>query len=88
MTHQRKWMILSPIGLTLIGLGLSITLEAARAKNAGEPWFWLGTLGLIVVNAGAACVGDGVKHRVLYELECNLYKSERLKPQHLHTEPE
>ena len=69
MTHQQKWMILSPTGLTLIGLGLSITLEAARAKGAGDPWFWLGTLGLIVVNAGVACFGDGVKHRVLFEIE-------------------
>jgi hypothetical protein len=69
MSHQRKWIILSPTGLTLIGLGLSITFEAARAKGADEPWFWLGTFGLIVVNAGVACFGDGVKHRVLYELE-------------------
>jgi hypothetical protein len=69
MTHQHKWMILSPTGLTLIGFGLSIVLEAARLKNANEAWFWLGTFGLIVVNAGVACFGDGVKHRVLYELE-------------------
>jgi hypothetical protein len=69
MTNHKKWMILSPTGLTLIGFGLSIVLEAARLKNAGEPWFWLGTLGLIVVNAGVACFGDGVKHRVLHELD-------------------
>jgi hypothetical protein len=73
MTHQQKWMILSPTGLSLIGLGLSITLEASRAKGAGEPWFWLGTLGLIVANAGVACFGDGVKHRVLYELKHKSY---------------
>jgi hypothetical protein len=69
MTHQHKWMFLSPTGLALIGFGLSLALEAARLKNAGEPWFWLGTLGLIVVNAGVACFGDGVKHRVLFEIE-------------------
>ena len=71
MTHQQKWMILSPTGLALIGFGLSLTLEAARAKGAGEAWFWLGTFGLIVVNAGVACFGDGVKHRVLFEIEQN-----------------
>lgn len=69
MNLQTKWLVFSPVGLTLVGFGLSLTLEAARAKNAGEPRFWLGTLGLCVVNAGLAFFGDGVKSRVLLELQ-------------------
>ena len=69
MSLRTKWLVFSPLGLTLVGLGLSVTLEAARLKSAGEPWFWLGALGLCVVNAGLALFGDGVKSRVLLELQ-------------------
>ncbi len=62
-------MVFSPLGLTIIGLGVSITGEAIRAKTLNQPWFWLGTLGLVVLNAGVAVFGDGVKSRVLMELE-------------------
>jgi hypothetical protein len=69
MTHRLKWMIFSPLGLTIIGLGVSLTGEAIRAKTLNQPWFWPGTLGLVVLNAGVAVFGDGVKSRVLMELE-------------------
>jgi hypothetical protein len=69
MNHRMKWMLFSPLGLTIIGLGVSLTGEAIRAKSAGEGWFWLGTLGLVVLNAGVAVFGDGVKSRGLMELE-------------------
>jgi hypothetical protein len=69
MSHHMKWLVFSPMGLSLIGLGVSITGEAIRAKTMNEPWFWLGTLGLAVLNAGVAVFGDGVKHRVRMELE-------------------
>jgi hypothetical protein len=69
MTNRTKWMMFSPLGLTIIGLGVSITGEAIRAKTVNQPWFWLGTLGLVVLNAGVAVFGDGVKSRVLMELE-------------------
>lgn len=69
MTTRAKWLLFAPLGLSLIGLGLSVTLEAARLKTVGEPWFWLGTLGLVIVNAGVAVFGDAVKCRVLVELE-------------------
>ncbi len=69
MTNRLKWMVFSPLGLTIIGLGVSITGEAIRAKTLNQPWFWLGTLGLVVLNAGVAVFGDGVKSRVLMELE-------------------
>lgn len=67
--HRRQWLVLSPLGLVLVGLGLSVTGEAGRRKNEGEPWVLYGTVGLICVDAGIALVADGVKHRTLYELE-------------------
>ena len=69
MNLRIKWLVFSLLGLTLVGFGLSLTLEAARLKNAVESWFWLGTLGLCVVNSGLAFFGDGVKSRVLLELQ-------------------
>ncbi len=69
LEYRKNWLTRAPIGLTLFGLGLSITLEADRRKNAREPYFWLGTLGLVVLNAGLAFLGDAVKSRVLLELE-------------------
>jgi hypothetical protein len=69
MNLRTKWLIFSPLGLSLVGFGLSLTLEAARLKSLDEPWFWLGTLGLCVVNAGLAFFGDGIKSRVLLELQ-------------------
>ncbi len=68
MTSLRKWQIFSPLGLTLVGFGLSLTDHAAYLKSQNEPWFWLGTLGLVVVNSGLAFFADGVKNRVLWEL--------------------
>ncbi|HEU4741670.1 MAG TPA: hypothetical protein VFS50_08775 [Meiothermus sp.] len=50
MTPFRKRQIFSPLGLTLIGAGISITDHASLLKFQGEPWFWLGTLGLVVLN--------------------------------------
>jgi uncharacterized membrane protein len=62
-------MLFSPLGLTLIGFGLTLVTDAARAKGAGEEWFWYGTLALVVFNAGIAFFGEGVKNAVLMSLE-------------------
>lgn len=73
MNLKAKWLIFSPLGLTLIGFGTSLALDAARAKNAGEPsWFWYGTLALCVLNSGVVFFGEGVKNAVLIELEAKL----------------
>jgi hypothetical protein len=68
MTTRTKWLVFSPLGLTLIGFGASLMLDAARAKNASEPWFWYGTAALCVFNAGIALFGEGVKCAVLLEI--------------------
>lgn len=67
--HYEKWNRLSPLGLFVIGLGLSLTGHAIVAKSQGRRWFLRGTLGLIVFNAGVAIFGEAVKSRALYEME-------------------
>jgi hypothetical protein len=77
MTTRTKWLLFSPLGLTLIGLGASLMLDAARAKNASEPWFWYGTAALCVFNAGIAVFGEGVKSAVPLEVEQRTASKER-----------
>ncbi len=69
MNPRVKWLLFSPLGLALIGFGLTLVTDAARAKAAGEPWFWYGTVALVVFNAGIAFFGEGVKNAVLVSLE-------------------
>jgi hypothetical protein len=69
MSKYRKWLIYSPLGLSLIGFGSSLISDAARAKNAGEPWLIYGTIALCIFNAGIVLFGEGVKNAVLIELE-------------------
>ena len=69
MSSRVKWLLFSPLGLALMGFGLTLVTDAARAKSAGEPWFWYGTAALVVFNAGAAFFGEGVKSALLLELE-------------------
>lgn len=69
--HYEKWNFLSPLGLLLMGFGLSLVGNAVIAKAKGRGWFFKGTLALIVFNAGAAIFGEAVKARALYEFELN-----------------
>ena len=69
MNPRVKWLLCSPLGLALLGFGLTLVTDAARAKSAGEPWFWYGTLALVVFNAGIVFFGEGVKNAVLVSLE-------------------
>jgi hypothetical protein len=72
MNNFKKWQILSPLGLTLIGLGASLLGHSIGLKSAGTSvvtWFVWGTASLIVLNSGVAIFAEGVKARVLYELK-------------------
>ncbi|MCA9840316.1 MAG: hypothetical protein KC422_25620 [Trueperaceae bacterium] len=72
MTHFQKWRLFSPLGLTLIGLGLSLLGHSIGLKLQGNStliWFSWGTLSLIVCNAGIAIFAEGVKARVLFEVQ-------------------
>ena len=63
-----KMAVFAPLGLTLIGLGISIVGKTIGLKRfmPTHYWFLWGTLGLVVTNAGVAVFGDAVKCRVLY----------------------
>lgn len=72
LIHYDKWKKFAPLGLGVIGLGFSLTAEAAARKSRGAPkrkWVPLGTVGLCVFNSGVAIFGDAVKHRALYEMK-------------------
>lgn len=69
--HFTTWLWEAPLGLLLVGFGLSLLGHAAIVKARGgemRKWFLLGTLALISVGAGLSIFGDAIKHRVLYEL--------------------
>lgn len=68
MDHQRKWQLLAPAGLTLIGFGLSLLGDTIERRIAGKTWFIRGTLSLSVINAGVSIFGDAIKERALYEM--------------------
>lgn len=67
--HYEKWNQLAPLGLLLIGGGFSIASYAGIRKGKGKGWFFIGTLGLIMMNAGIAIFGESVKARTLYEMK-------------------
>ncbi len=70
--YHTKWRMFAPLGLALVGCGLSILGEAIGIKTRNEAvlsWFTWGTLGLIVTNAGLVFFGEAVKCRVLLELQ-------------------
>ncbi|MBY5950769.1 hypothetical protein KUV23_07285 [Algoriphagus marincola] len=58
-----RWLIQSVSGLLLTGTGLSMCIDAGLNKLSGEPWFWYGTAGLVVFQAGLSLVIDGVRFR-------------------------
>lgn len=67
--HYNRWLIFAPLGLVLIGLGLSIMIEAAYWKHTQIDfwsWFGLGTLSLIIINIGISFFGQAIIERVLY----------------------
>jgi hypothetical protein len=65
----KKWLSFAVGGLTLTGFGLSLLGEAIIAKYEKRPWFWLGTLSLVVVNSGISMIGKAVTYRTRLDLE-------------------
>lgn len=74
--YHEKWNRLSPLGLLIIGVGLSLTGDAIISKANGKGWFFKGTLGLILFNAGVAIFGEAIKSRALYESELERLRRE------------
>lgn len=68
--HFRRWKRFAPLGLLLIGAGLSLLIDAGIYKFSGAPllnWVAYGTTGLIVFNAGISIFGESVLERARYE---------------------
>ena len=71
MTHKKKWLLLAPSGLLLIGAGACLVDWAGTLKTARPtPGHWVaaGTAALVVLNAGVSLVGQSIVEKVLHEL--------------------
>ncbi len=64
MDAKTRWLIQAPLGLILVGAGLSMTIDAGSVKASGEPWFWYGTAALVVFNSGLCVFGDSIIHQI------------------------
>ncbi len=68
----QKWKWMAPLGLILIGAGLSLTGEGIIMKYENpDSWQWIGmgTLALVVFNSGIAIVSEAVKRSLWAEWE-------------------
>lgn len=61
---RRTWITKSIIGLLMFGFGLCLLGEAIIAKAEREPWFGLGTIALVVTNAGLSIFASSVIDRI------------------------
>jgi hypothetical protein len=71
MTHKKKWALLAPSGLILIGAGACLISWASTLKAKGASptkWVAAGTGALTVFNAGVSVFGQSVIERVLHEV--------------------
>lgn len=68
--HKRYWLIQAPLGLILIGAGMSLAIEVGTWKAAGATtptWVLWGTFALVLFNSGLCFFGDSILHRIRYE---------------------
>lgn len=71
MTHLQKWRLFAPLGLVLVGCGVSVVAWTSERRIVGVPfwdWFVWGTTGLVLLNAGLVFFGESIKQRLLHEL--------------------
>ena len=59
-----KWLAFSISGLVLFGFGLSLLGEAIILKYENKPFFWFGTLALVVTNSGLCLFGNAIRYRL------------------------
>lgn len=67
--YYKKWLIMAPLGLVIVGMGICFVTEAAFLKFTDAPtWQWVaaGTGALSVFNAGLCVFGDAIIARTRY----------------------
>ena len=52
------WYLKAQAGVLLLPAGLCLFGQAVMNKGSGEPWFWLGTASLVVINTGLGLMID------------------------------
>jgi hypothetical protein len=71
MTHKKKWLLFSPLGLVTIGAGACMIQWSGNLKEQQVPtaqWVAAGTAALVVFNAGMSLFGRGILERMRHEL--------------------
>ncbi len=58
MNKKLVWYLKAQAGVLLFPFGLCLLGEAVIHKATGQPWFWLGTLSLVVINTGIGLMID------------------------------
>ncbi len=66
--HYKRWLIISPLSLILIGTGLSMAIDAGFEKASGGSWIVYGTIALIVFNSGICLLGAAIIHKIKSEI--------------------
>ncbi|HBP45092.1 MAG TPA: hypothetical protein DD635_04270 [Flavobacteriales bacterium] len=65
--YRNLWFRSGAIGCSLLGAGLSVTLDALACRlNDASWWVWVteGMVGLVVFMSGLAFFGDAIRYRV------------------------
>ena len=65
----KTWLWQAPLGLVLVGAGLSMAIDAGTCKAYGQPWFLYGSFALVVLNAGLCVFGGAIIKRVKDEMK-------------------
>ncbi len=65
----KNWLWQAPLGLVLVGAGLSMAIDAGSCKANGQPWFWYGCFALIIFNAGLCVFGRALIKQVKDEMK-------------------
>lgn len=68
--HKKRWLIFAPLGLVLIGTGLSMVVDAGMYRMKGAAtlnWVVYGTAALVVFNAGLSFFGQAIIEKIKCE---------------------
>ncbi|MFT6998955.1 MAG: hypothetical protein ACJAQ4_002718 [Cryomorphaceae bacterium] len=70
--HKKRWLIFAPLGLVLIGTGLSMVVDAGMYRMTGAAtlnWVIYGTAALVVFNAGLSFFGQAIIEKIRHNQE-------------------